>query len=146
MPEGQRANIKTRASFNKNLLAANPHFDMCNCSRLTQPTECSAQSTVQQMFQTSLGFKNIADFANAHTDASDVGKMLDEASAKIWTPSMVCFLHQQPASEKLRTSKIHILARRMVHAFPKCRTQAGPSQNARIAGRRWADHLPPSSY
>ena len=82
-----------------------------------------------------LGFEDIADFAYAYADASDLSKLLDGVPAETWTSMGVTDPeHSIPAARIRRAATPTASVSHAGQVLP------GPQASPAIA---WAEHLPP---
>ena len=108
-----------------------------------------ANARVPEMFAEhilGLGFEDVADFAYAYSEASDLGALLNEVPAEIWSALQVeDHAHSIPAA---RIRKAFEIARatslQETHAhMPRALSQPSNPETHASPAIAWAEHLPP---
>ena len=96
-----------------------------------------------------LGFEDVADFAHAYSDTSDLSTLLDDVPAEIWTALEVAdYAHSIPAArirKAFEIARAASLQETRAHVLKAVGQPTGqPSGEAHASPAiAWAEHLPP---
>ena len=96
-----------------------------------------------------LGFEDIADFAYAYADASDLSKLLDGVPAETWTSMGVADPEHSIPAARIRRAFVMAKASTPQQSLALTPTASGSRAGQVLPGPQtspaiaWAEHLPP---